>query len=866
MSGKLTPYPCRVARPPWACITQARVAACVLSETGLTRSTEEVRRSGRSTKGQHNKNASASPGPTPKSAKQPGIGKRTKKPANSQPASEADDDGEEEVIRCICGNDNPKDKRAFIGCDACSAWQHNVCMGMPEEDDEVGEHYFCENCRPEEHGETLEALERGEKIWETRTKIWQSERKTGKGRKSKGAEEKKPTWLKRELRDDDSVENEDGDTTAAKETPDAGTKRKRIAKEEPEPEPEPSPQHTKEEPTQEKPGRANRQGKRQKSETLSRDPNTSLVDIEELPADRQKIALALSKLISEDVQARAGEGVFRIPDGQTAKSLGEYHASRIEYALHMNHGGPSSAPYGAQFRTLNANLKKNKTLIEELLARSLTADELSTMSSSDMASEELQKERAAMKAEADRQTIIDHRAEGPRYRRTHKGDEIVENEAAASSSAPVSRPVRQSIDADMAGMSPTTSHAGAASPTQGSPSMSGDADHQSKAGEEGRSSSQAFDVTSIWAKASQPPSGPRPMQVPPRRRSSVQQITHADGIKEDADVDRMLADDDDDEAYSPNDIPSDIVWRGKVVQMSGDVEPTVNARWVAGRDVSQTLPWKELLPSKLNIDGRLQIPKAEEYLCGLQWSSSSDVSVLALTPYDNADAFNQLFEYFKSRDRYAVVNKDKPALLVKDLYIIPVEAHSKLPDHVDMLEHCTIKRPVQERLLLATFVVTRAPVEAAPQDQQTTDAAPSQTQAKSPDGHLPSHVRAQSMQGPAGSPINPSGPSFPPGNNGTPQGGYAGGTPLPPNPYLPQQAHGTPPQYSMPPQQAQGQAAQQMALEILGPLASCPSAQQLLNQPAGVTRDQLLNMRKIFDEDVATRTDFGAFAARLGVH
>ena len=41
--------------------------------------------------------------------------------------------------------------------------------------------------------------------------------------------------------------------------------------------------------------------------------------------------------------------------------------------------------------------------------------------------------------------------------------------------------------------------------------------------------------------------------------------------------------------------------------------------------------------------------------------------------------------YFHSRERYAVVEKDKPAM-VKDLYIIPVEAGEALPVHVEMLE------------------------------------------------------------------------------------------------------------------------------------------------------------------------------------
>jgi transcription initiation factor IIF auxiliary subunit len=54
--------------------------------------------------------------------------------------------------------------RAMICCDKCSAWQHNQCMGLPE--DYEADVYFCEQCKPEEHKDLLNAIKRGEKPWE----------------------------------------------------------------------------------------------------------------------------------------------------------------------------------------------------------------------------------------------------------------------------------------------------------------------------------------------------------------------------------------------------------------------------------------------------------------------------------------------------------------------------------------------------------------------------------------------------------------------------------------------------------------------------------------------------------------------------
>lgn len=868
---------------------------------------DEPRRSGRATKGQH-KNASSSPPPAPKPAKGTAA-KQTKKAAASQEIKEEEEEGDEDdVIRCVCGDDNEADKRAFVSCDACSVWQHNICMGVPEDEDEVGEHYFCEECRPQEHEETVESMKKGEKIWEVRNKTYLQEKKMSKSRKSKSG---KPSWLKKDLRDQSAA------TEGAKGTPtpapdvvkDNTSKRKRESEA-----PSAPSQDTTEAVVEEKPARGARQDKRRKSsgtaKLASEDPETALVSIEKLPEERKKIAAALSKVIVENITEQVKLGSYRIPDGQTGKSLGDRYASKIEYALAMNHGGPSEKNYGAQWRALHANLKQNKALLLDLLSGSRSPDDLATMQSSDMASDELVQKRAAMKAEADRHVTIDQKDAGPRYRRTHKGDELVEDESAATDSAPVSRPVRQSIsDAEMAGMSPTGDGA-AGSPAQPVQPLAVDTKGPSPAGNERRTPSQQFDVNSIWAKTAQSPTqsnAPRPMQIPARRRSSIPQNQN-NGAKVDADVDRMLADDDDDDNYAPAEATGadSIVWRGKLVQSSGDSEPTVNARFVAGRDVALTIPWKDMLPDRLNIDGRLQIQKAEEYLCGLQWSSNSDVSVLAFTPYDDAQAFTQFFDYFASRQRYAVVNKDKPSL-VKDLYLIPIEPGAKLPDHVNMLEHCTIKQPVEERLLLATFVVARAITandtpthsSAPPLPVHDPQQTPSHPQQPSNGHHLPQHMRT-SIAGPQGSPLPPQFSPAAHNNNNNPQAASSP-SPFPPNPYNPppsaqisrpsntppnfvpqhQQAHYPPPPhqqqpasyqaapaYPPPPQQQPAPVVapimNSLAAQILGDLQFCPSAQQVLSADPQISEDKLHNLKKILVEDEGARTDISVLAAKLG--
>ena len=153
--------------------------------------TESTRRSGRATKGQHRGLDEAEATPPPKKA----SGRGRKK---AQPEPEAEE--EDAIIRCVCGTitEDKEDPRAMIMCDQCTAWQHNECMGISEDDDEIPEDYYCEQCRPSNHKALLKKISRGEKPWEELTKQREAEAlaektleekeqqsKKGKGKKAK---------------------------------------------------------------------------------------------------------------------------------------------------------------------------------------------------------------------------------------------------------------------------------------------------------------------------------------------------------------------------------------------------------------------------------------------------------------------------------------------------------------------------------------------------------------------------------------------------------------------------------------------------------------------------------------------------------
>lgn len=535
----------------------------------------------------------------------------------------------------------------------------------------------------------------------------------------------------------------------------------------------------------------------------------------------------------------------------------------------MNHSGPDSK-YAPQFRQVLANLKNNPLLLDGVLKGSLTADELSTMSSQEMASEKLQKERAQLKEEVEKQSVMVRDEDGPRVRRTHKGDEIVEDDEQQGhiESVFAAQPVRHRESmADSEMPDAVTPQHGEARGGAGSPGRDPYPidTNNAQIGQDRRASSQQFDINNVWAKTQQSPDAEQASNRMAHRQSSVARPPQSERQKtDDADIDRLLADDDD-QAYSPADIGGDdstIVWRGKLVQ-SGVADLTTTGRFIAGNDFSQFVSWQSFLPDVLEIEGRLGKDKADDYLCGLQWSKKSDVAVLALTPYDNREAFDAVFDYFISRNRYAVGKKGHNiSELVKDLYISPIEPGSKPPPHIDLLDHCSLQFPLSERMLFATFVVNKpASWDAEPEGvpEEMVQSLPMQDI-----NGLPPHLR--NTGGPAGSPLAAQAPpaysprpsqGFTPSDNSN--GIYGGGntfgpgSPLPPNPY------GAPPQVQTP-----APLSSQMIQGILGPYANAPVVIQLL-AAAGSTMNEitLRNMRDVLEKQPKAREDMAALAAFL---
>ncbi|KAI9893969.1 MAG: hypothetical protein M1814_004739 [Vezdaea aestivalis] len=846
---------------------------------------EETRRSKRATKGQHTK-AFEPPAP------QPSKRRKVKRDDPEEVEVEAETQGEEDVIRCICGvtEELEDDDRMMICCDNCSTWQHNVCMGVTEVKKDIPNSFLCERCDTVTHKELREQIAHGEKPWEERLRI-REEQKGQKGRKKKGAKKAAPKSRASDAKSEadrsfdggeaaDSLAN-DHDMQDEKEPEMQKGKQRRAGKRKAE--------DTTNGAAIDQFGKTRKasqgspviqDGRRtsaakvvRKDSTSTAIPQRDLVSsIEDLQdPHRKKVASYFRNTWIGILKTARDQGAFQTNSDLPIENEAARFAMQTEHDLFLKHStddGQLLPSYQTQFQMISPNLKRNAELRDQLLNNEVSFSSLAVMSSEDMAGTKLREEMAAMKKEAEKQHVL-VKEDGPRIRRTHKGEELVENErdlVDQDESAFIAPPVRRRSSVEMTDADRLDSPEGMShhSPASAVELPDTDRKHESpndsprepkrprvdtqalpKAGSGERKSSSTFQIDEVWSsvRATDPSKTKLPHHSPIGPTSAI--TVPEGGPGHDAEIDKLL-DNDDSPPYSPTDHMenSSTIWRGRVI-LSQALEFEGTATHVAGADISSQIAWTSMIPQNLAVEGRIQPQRANEYLCSLRFSQTTDVIVIAVGPssprYD--DSFDSVWNYFfNEKKRYGVLQK--PSTNVKDIYIIPLDVGSgNLPDFINILDHNTIPSPRAQRMLLVTFVIRHGP------SQQGTPRAPGSAS-----------VTQSPFPKPEAQPsFSPSGPApFPPPHHGPPPS-HQSGSPLPSysGPY---DRPGPPPGAHSPPNRPPSSPA---ALGILGPYLSCSSLDGLpINQ---LNDNQLVAIRQIFDTMPGTRTDPVALSYQLSL-
>ncbi|KAI1628855.1 transcription factor S-II, central domain-containing protein [Exophiala viscosa] len=817
---------------------------------------DEPRRSGRATKGQYTKDRDIEEGST----KKKGKGKGSKAKA----AEEEQDEEGDEIIRCVCGQYEEEEDvpRAMICCDKCSAWQHNGCMGLPE-DYEV-DTYFCEQCRPEDHKDLLAAIARGERPWEAALERRQAEargkKKGKKGRKSGGA------------RTSEVPASSSQEATEATPQP-ATTGQKRKLEESPNV-PELKNKKVRGTPPADTDGGETTTPARKISETPSRVVSKSewpvVSDVKDLAnTARRSSASTLIKLIEQQIKETVKRGEYAVAAGSSAPETAAQLALRLESALYHIHSGGNGDPteaYKNQLRSIPFNIKKNHALAARLLNGELTPEELAAMDPKDMASDEQKRKDAATIKELEKQhTIVED--DGPRIRRTHKGEEYVDESRQVAMESQTSHiPVRKP-----SGIEPTDGDI--TSPGLKSPSETPAAAPRARpsVNTTKRQSSANFDIDKVWSNVQGSPDGEQRFGELPRQSSGVAaREPQGPGAKADADIDELLKDEDaESPPYSPKEVAEadGVVWRGTVNGGNlGRFHAT--AKFAAGATPeSDTLrmTYDQVIPPEIAIGGRIAPAKADEYLCGLEYSNTSDLVIVCMPEPQNShdqEQFDKLFKYFKGKDRFGVgIQHQNPA--IKDIYLIPLDAGQELPTFVRKIE-TEFPDPTRERMMLVPIVIKNSEL-------------PHNLATAMLDGNGNPAYASPSRGGPvAQTPITPHDGAF----DMPPQQAAAYGQSPAPGQYGVNGAPGMVPGQAFPPQHypvstpttqhsAQQQAAPPQteslvnAQKILGPLASSPAVVELCGQVPTAGEFEFRIIKECLEKNPEAGNDLGLLTAML---
>jgi hypothetical protein len=700
------------------------------------------------------------------------------------------------------------------------------------DDDNV--QYYCEQCRPEEHKELLEAMERGETPWIQKRGaprwIQKHQGAAIRARASQGIPEPEDA--------EKLVPSNEGDIEAKEASNGAPTDTKvcRISYSlcvdssnfhEPKLIFIMQDVSSKTKPTTKR---------KRKSETLpdvehdEKRRKSVVNNLTVLPEERQKLVKSLSNAIAPLLRTEVKAGKQRIPETHTEAKHCELLAIEIDDALVKNRGDyvDKNSDYWNQFTAILFNIRKNHDLFVDFLNHKITADQLATMSTEEMASAERQKQDAAIREAVEKQHIlVAEETIGPRIRKTHKGDEIIDDDAkhiamddtATSSSIP-----HRTASNDL--QSPTTFSPIDRESTKTSVKTEGSTQRKP-----GRTPSETFDIGKVWSHVQQTDQDQRRQSEILRRQSAITQSTPTQGPGEDADIDRLLKEDD--ETYSPADYSSDptVIWQGGL-HMPAVADFRTVGRLVAGGDLSKKIPWTELISAEPEIRGRIDISRASEYMKSLRSSENTDIACLSLSPLDkkSQEGMIKICEYFSQRNRWGVVSEEsRKHDAVRDVYVIPIRTGAMdLPAFLGDLENCSIETPPSEDMLLLTIIARIvAPVPASsPTKGSSVDAIPKPMQIDS---------RPPALAGFGASMATPQQPLFSPTS------------PMSNTPF--HQAQVTP-------------SPHQLAARILGPHYGCPTAQAILTQ-GSPNEEHLLNLRIILDKVPDAQQDLSRLMQEL---
>lgn len=461
---------------------------------------------------------------------------------------------------------------------------------------------------------------------------------------------------------------------------------------------------------------------------------------------------------------KAVKNGFELPAGKTVGQMALQLSLEIEGEAH---GVLTKEDYTGQCRALLFNLKNNQKLCDRILAGELRPSDLANMSHDDMATEELLRSNAEMMAKSDRQAVLLD-DDGPRIRRNHKGEELVEQETFNLPSEETF--VRRRSMLDPNGQMGERSRENSLGEGQVPESLEEHHIRENMRGAAALNERPAKLDTAPARKASaqndfefQKILNVIPSPATHQRQPSIPGPTTQVAM-DDPEIDRMLEDGDESDEYEPAEHVEDhdIVWRGTFDMPHNYSDPMhVYARHIGGADLSvlpapHYMAWTDLIPETLTAEGKVGNKEANEYLCGLQYHAATDVVVAGIYPQRESDfsKYREVCDYFLKRKSFGVLHNPRDGK-VKDTYVTVAPEGNEIPEILMALAESKLPAVRENPCLLVICVLHNRPITL--DTSQVSPAAPSGPHESpiTPAGNSASQAPSQPPSGTQKAPLQP---------------------------------------------------------------------------------------------------------------
>lgn len=664
-----------------------------------------------------------------------------------------------ERVRCFCESLDDEGG-VMVQCEQCTTWQHILCMGFSSEEN-LPETYFCEKCKPELYPQLQKISPR---ITQSKTKTTpkKTNNRSNKTFQVKKNHDNSKEEVKKELPKESlkqqSTEILDGTIVEEKTLEKSAEALNGSIEEEnsdskqktPSPASTSDSDYNSHEDQKEPPTKVSRHSLDQSfikafhnrktntnlkhskpvnppilKHTTSQIPIEAQVQkIEDLKdVTRKHVSQSFFNIFVTTIKSFVNDGSYTLDPDETPEKAGERLALSIEYSMFKDFSIEEkgkyvlTSKYKERFRTLHFNLKddKNPQLRARVVLGQIIPKDLIHMTSEEMANSEIQLLAESVRAQSTKNSVL-KQTEAPRIRRTHKGEEIIEDQEInefsmqqkIETSIPFSLKPQNELAKDQKELSISsqqndTTHEKAAIIPKTHESDSKDKIENDKK----EASKESFNIQNVWSNIESQKTTHVSEDYP------IIQTQETSATNFDPDIDRMI---DDDSTNTPPYSPSynafeldtnKTIWSGKLF-MASVTEFNATATQVAGTSISPARSWNEILQNKIIVDGRISVDKSTEYLCHQRYSSTKQLIVISFKPQSKEllPSFEKLYNYFYSRKRYGVL---KPATsAVKDAYLIPLSPTDQLPEFIQLMDEVHISEGNRtEKCILGVFIVNK---------------------------------------------------------------------------------------------------------------------------------------------------------------